>query len=133
MYWLIYVFIVYKIGLEFCSTQVSKVLSNPGKVHFEGLLHLLMYIRDNKTLSLKYYANINDALVSELLIQASIKTENLLIDFSDYSWQYCSNTGRSTGAYIIFYRGGTIYHGTHVSGPVDKSSAESEYNTSCTI
>ena len=59
---------------------------------------------------------------------SNIKTKNHLISFSDYSWQYCPDTGRSTGAYIIFYQGGNIDHGTHVPGPVAQSSAESEYN-----
>ena len=40
----------------------------------------------------------NDALVTDLLRQASIKTENHLVDFSDSSWQDCPDTGRSTGA-----------------------------------
>ena len=52
--------------------------------------------------------------------------------FYDYSWQDCSDTGRSTGSYIIFYQGEKIEHGTNFSGPVDQSSAESEYNTACT-
>ena len=34
--------------------------------------------------------------------------------------------------YIIFYQGGPIDHGTHVSGPVAQSSAESKYNTAFT-
>ena len=38
--------------------------------------------------------------------------------FSDYSWQDCPDTGRSTGAYIIFDQGGKIYHYTNVPGPV---------------
>ena len=54
------------------------------------------------------------------------------MDFSDYIWKYCPDTGRSTGAYIIFYQGGTIDHGTYVPVPVAKSSAESEYNAACT-
>ena len=66
----------------------------------------------------------NDTPVSDLLRQAIIKTENHLMDFFDYSWKYCPDTGRSTGAYIIFYQGGPIDHGTHVSGPVPQSSAE---------
>ena len=52
--------------------------------------------------------------------------------FSDYSLQDCPDTGRSTGAYIIFYQGVPIDHGTHVPGPVAQSSAESEYNAACT-
>ena len=52
--------------------------------------------------------------------------------FSDSSWQDCPDTGRSTGAYIIFYQGWPIEHGTHVPGLVAQSSAEIEYNASCT-
>ena len=77
---------------------------------------------------MKYYADINYATVTDLLRQASIKTENHLMDFSDSSSQDCPHTGRSTGAYIILNQGGTIDHGTHVPGPVARSSSESEYN-----
>ena len=52
--------------------------------------------------------------------------------FSDSSWQDFPDTGRSTGAYIIFYQGGPIDHGTHVPGSFAQSSAESEYNAACT-
>ena len=114
--------IVYKSGLEFCSKQASKVSANPGKVHFEVLIHLLRYIRDYKTLGLKYYADQNDAPVTHILRQSNIKTKNHLMTFSDSSWQDCPDTGRSTGAYIIFYQGGPIDHGTHVPGPVSQSS-----------
>ena len=93
---------------------------------------MLRYIRDNKTLGLKYYADLNDAPVTDLLRQASITTNNSLMAFSDSSWQDCPDTGRSTGAYIIYYQCGPIDHGTHVSGPVVQSSAESEYNAACT-
>ena len=55
-----------------------------------------------------------------------------MIDFSDSSWQDFPDTGRSTGAYIIFYQGGPIDHVTHVPGPVAQYSAESEYNAACT-
>ena len=45
------------------------------------------------------------------------------MDLSDSSWQNCPDTFRSTGAYIIFYQGGTIDYVTHVPGPVAQSSA----------
>ena len=41
--------------------KLARFSENTGKVHFEGLVHLLRYIRDNKTLGLKYYADMNDA------------------------------------------------------------------------
>ena len=100
--------------------KLENYLENPGKVNFEGLVHLLRYIRDNKTLGLKYYADMNDAPVSDLLRQDSIKTENQLMAFSDSSWKYFPDTGRSTGEYIIFYQGDPIYHLKHVPGPVSQ-------------
>ena len=109
--------------LSFAVHKLAKFSANPGKVHFEGLVHLLRNIRDNKTLGLKYYADLNDAPVTDLLRQANIKTKNHLIDFSDSSWQDCPETGRSTGEYIIFYQGGPIDHGTRVPGPVSQYSA----------
>ena len=132
MHRFINLFIVYKSGLEFFSIQVRKVSANPGKLHFEVFINILRYIRDNNTLVLKYYADVNDAPVADLLRQASIKTKNHLMYFSDYSWQYYPDTSISKGSYIIFYQGGPIDHGTHVPGPFDKSSAESEYNAACT-
>ena len=70
------------------------------------MVHLLRCIWDNKTLGLKYYANMNNEQVSDLLTQASIKTENHLMDFSDSSWKDCTDAGINTVAYIIFDQGG---------------------------
>ena len=109
--------------LSFEVHKLEKFSANTGKVHLEGLIHLLRYIRDNNTLGLKYYADLNDAPVTDILRQANINTKNHLMAFSDSSWQDCPDTGRSTGAYIIFYRGGPIDYDTHVPGPVAQSSA----------
>ena len=83
-------------------------------------------------MGLKYYTDLNDAPVTDLLRQANIKTKNHLMDFSDSSRQDFPDTGRSTGSYIIFYKGVPIDHGTNVPVPVAQSSAESEYNAACT-
>ena len=74
-------------------------------------------------MGLKYYADMKDSPLSDLMIQARIKTENPLMDISDSSWKDFPDTGRTTGAYIIFYKVGNIYHGTYVPGPVDQSIA----------
>ena len=118
--------------MKYIMVRLENWRKNTGKLQFEGLVHLLRYIRDNKTLGLKYHADLNDAPVTDLLRQANIKTKNHLMDFSDSSWKDFPETGISTGAYIIFYRGGTFDHGTHFTGPVAQSSAESEYNSACT-
>ena len=112
-----------RVDLSFAVHKLAKFSENPGKVYFEGLVHILRYIKENKTLGLKHYADMNDAPVTDLLRQASIKTENHLIDFSGFSWQDFPDTEIITGAYIIFYQVGSIDHGTHVPGPVSQSNA----------
>ena len=41
------------VDLSFAVHKLAKFSANPGKLHFEVLVHLLRYIRDNKTLVLK--------------------------------------------------------------------------------
>ena len=81
---LIYLFST-RVDLSFAVHKLAKFSSNPGKVHFEGLVHLSRYIRYNELLVLKYYADMNDAPVTDLLRQTSIETENNLMAFSDSS------------------------------------------------
>ena len=45
-----------RVDMSFAVQNLSKFSSNPVKVHFEVLVYLFRYIRDNKTLGLKYYA-----------------------------------------------------------------------------
>ena len=73
-----------------------------------------------------------DAPLSNLLRQAHINTKKQLIAFYYSSWQDFLDTDRSTEKYIIFYQGGPIDYGAHVTGPAAQSSAESEYNAAFT-
>ena len=68
---LIYLFST-RVDLSFTVHKLAKFSANTGKVHFEGLVHLLRYIRDNNILGLKYYVDLNDAPVTDLLRQANI-------------------------------------------------------------
>ena len=52
--------------------------------------------------------------------------------FCDSIWKDCQDTGRSTGAYIVFYQCGPIDNFTHVPGTVAQYSDESEYNVAST-
>ena len=71
--------------MDLCFTlhNLEKISSDPGKVHFEGLVQLLKYIRDNKNLRLKYYAKREDAPLSDLLRQIIVDNENQLMVFYD--------------------------------------------------
>ena len=42
-----------RVNLSFEVHKLAKFSANPGKVHFEGLVNILRYIRDNKPLGLK--------------------------------------------------------------------------------
>ena len=42
-----------RVDLSFAVYKLAKFSENPGKVHFEGLIHFFRYIRDNKPLGLK--------------------------------------------------------------------------------
>ena len=75
---------------------------------------------------LRYYARIEYAPLPELLIQSSIKNDKKSMVLSDSRWKDCPDTSRSTGAYIVFDKGGKIDHGTHVTGSVAQYSSDSE-------
>ena len=107
-------------------------LSNTGKVYFEGLVQLLRYIRDSKNLGLIYYAKIEDAPLLNLLRQYIIYSENQLVVLSGSICKECTDIGRITGAYIVFYQVGPIDNFTDILGPVAQPSTESEYNVECT-
>ena len=85
-----------RVDLNFAVNKFAKFSSNPGKVNFEGLVHLLSYIRDNKTLGLKYYSDMNDSPISDLSRKSGIKTGNQLMALSDYICQDCPDTGIRT-------------------------------------
>ena len=106
--------------LSFTVQKLAKFSSNLGKVHFEILVNLLRFIRENNNLALKYYANMEDAPLSDRSRQDNIKTENQLIAFSGSGWQDFPYTDRSTGSYIIFYQGGPIENITHVPGLISQ-------------
>ena len=107
-----------RVDFSFAVHKLTKLLSNPGEVHFEILVHLLRYIKYYKTLCLNYYYYMKDAPLSDTLRQTIINTENQLVAFYDYSWKYCPDTFRSTEAYMIFYKVFPIVHGTHIPLPV---------------
>ena len=44
----------------------------------------------------------------------------------DSSWQDCPDTGRSTGAFVLFSQGGALDYNTFVPSPVAMLSAEAE-------
>ena len=56
-----------RVDLSLSVHKLAKFPENTGKLQFEGLVHILRYIRYNKTMGLKHYADMNDTLVSDIL------------------------------------------------------------------
>ena len=61
----------------FAVHRMAKFSSNTVKVKFDGLVHLLRYIRDKDNFGLGCYTSIEDAPLSKILRQAVIKTEKI--------------------------------------------------------
>ena len=61
------------LDLSFALHRLELFSSNPGKVHFEVLVHSFRYIMDNKTWGLNYSADMKYATLSNLLRQYSIR------------------------------------------------------------
>ena len=114
--------------LMYAVAKLSKFSRQPGKKHMKYLLHLLRYTRDHTNYGIKFYADWSVSPLANLLREANVVSERPLLTFSDSSWQDCVDTGRSTGAYYIFYQGGIVDMSSNVPDPVAMSSAEAEYN-----
>ena len=50
-----------------------------------------------------------------------------IITFTDSSWNYCVDTGRSTGGYIAMIQAGAVDYGSQLPVPVVVSSGEAKY------
>ncbi len=44
-------------GITFAVNKLAKFSKRPGKVHFEAMLHVLWYLRDNCLVGIKFYSN----------------------------------------------------------------------------
>jgi len=117
--------------IAFAVNKLAKFSRSPGTKHFEAIVHLLRYLRDNTYLGLRYYSDINNSPIYKSLRDNNINETGLLLCYSDSSWHDDVDSGRSTGCYLIAYMGGIVDHSSNMPGPVAMSSAEAEYNEAC--
>ena len=97
-----------RFDIVFATNKLAKFGHRPGETHIHAMVHLLRYIRDNPTSSLRYYSDWTSSPVYKILLNNEITCKNSFLAFSDSSWQDDQDNGRSTGAFIIFYQGGAI-------------------------
>ena len=89
-----------RVYLIFSVHKFATFLSKPCKVHFEGLVHLLINITNNYTLGLKNYAEMKDTPLSDLLRKAIIENENQLIALYAYSAVWSCRTVIAEGVFL---------------------------------
>ena len=115
----------------FAVNKLAKFSRSPGRVHFNVLIHLLKYLRDNVYLGIKFYGNFMESPMLQALQSQHISQSHPFFGFSDSSWNDDADTGRSTGCFIITYMGGVVDHSSNMPDPVALFSAEAEYNEGC--
>jgi hypothetical protein len=115
----------------YAVNKLAKFTRKPGKLHFEAIVHLLRYLRDNSLYGVRFYSNIADAPIYQMLQNQKIEEKHPFFGFTDSSWNDDPDHGRSTGCFIITYMGGIVDHSSNVPDPVALSSAEAEYNEGC--
>jgi hypothetical protein len=117
--------------ITYAVVKFAKYTRCPGAVHMEALLHLLKYLRDNMYLGLKFYSDITMSPITSLWSSNEIFLDHPLCTFTDSSWNDDTDTGRSSGCFMIFYMGGVVEHSSNMPDSVALSSAEAEYNEVC--
>jgi hypothetical protein len=106
-------------------------MRKPGKMHYEGLIHLLRYLRDNNNYGVRFFSDYLTSPLFKHLTSHNMPTDQHLVVMSDSSWNDDVDSGRSTGCFLIFYMGKVIDHSSNMPGPVALSSVEAEYNQAC--
>ena len=84
--------------ITFAVTKLAKFMWIPGREYFKQLTHLLGYLRDNLEYGIKFYKNIEDSLIHELLVKNEKSETHGFFGICDSSWQDCKDIGRSTGS-----------------------------------
>jgi hypothetical protein len=84
-------------------------------------------------LGIRFYSFIGDAPITKMLVEQQMGPEHPFYAFSDSSWNDDMETGRSTGGYMIWYRGGIVDHSSNLPDPMALSLAEAEYNEACLV
>jgi hypothetical protein len=115
----------------YAVNKLAKYTRRPGRNHFEAILHLLRYLCDNTLYGVRFYSEIGESPIYQMLLGQNIQEKHLFFGFTDSSWNDDVDTGRSTGCFIITYMGGIVDHSSNMPDPVALSSAEAEYNEGC--
>ena len=111
--------------------KLAKSCKDPGMKDFHALMWCFGYLRKYIDYGIKFYHNHEDSPIHKICEGLNVNA-NGLVGFSDSSWNDCTDTGRSTAGYKIFYRGTVVDVHSSMPVPVAMSTAESEYMAAAT-
>lgn len=118
--------------LQFAIRKLAKFNNRPGRKHYQALIHLLHHVRTQRlSMGLRFYSPKSTSPIQTLLTKTHPNfkfTQHPIIMFTDSSWQDCPDTGKSTGAYLIYMFGSLVDAASFIPTPIALSSAEAEYN-----
>ena len=106
--------------------KLSKSCQMPSLKDYQAAFWSLGYLRKFTGYGLKIYSNAQDSPIYKICTENKIEFKSLMA-MTDSSFQDCPDTGRSTIAYKIFYKGSLVDQNSSVPVPVAMSSAEAEY------
>ena len=125
---LLYISCCTRSDISFAVSKLANFSNNLGLIHFRCLLHLIGYIKNTPSKGLKFYSVHEHFQTYQLKEEHNITSDDKsVITFSDSSWNYCVDTGKSTGGHITFIKGGTVDYGSHLPVPVAMLSSKAKY------
>jgi hypothetical protein len=111
-----------RVDIAFAVSELSRFVSNPGKVHIEAAKRVFRYLKRTMNMALEYSR-------PRLLSQQSQfdKEANCLWGYVDADWAGCPDTRKSTSGYAFMLNGATISWRSKRQSVVALSTAEAEF------
>jgi hypothetical protein len=123
-----YITCLIRADISFATNYLARFMTNPGPPHWNALLHLLAYLRDNPYAEITYGKPNN---VTYVLNGYTYTMEpNRLYCFVDADFASSDvDTRRSVTGYVIFLNGGIVSWKSALQRRTSASSTESEYRS----
>ena len=117
---LMYLMICTRPDLGFAVGRLSQYCENPLKMHWNAVKRIYHYIKGTQDMGIVYDA------------KSTPSSETSVIGYCDSDWAGCSDSRKSTEAYVFLLTGGAISWRSKKQSIVALSSCEAEYISACT-
>lgn len=121
---LMYLMLATRPDIAYAVTKLAQYASKPTQRHWNGILHVLKYLRSHDSVRLRLGKVTEPSPPINLPVSVPLEA---LVGFFDASLMDCQTTRRSTGAYLFFLSGALISWVLKKQGLVALSSTEAEF------